>query len=58
MRPRWETCEIAESERYPELEGRRVDALARERDCDPLDVICELAVERGPGHAIPHLHRQ
>ncbi len=44
MRPRWETCEIAETERYPELEGRRVDELARERGCDPLDVICEVAV--------------
>jgi N-acyl-D-aspartate/D-glutamate deacylase len=45
MKPRWETCEISESERYPELEGRRVDALARERNCDPLDVICEVAVD-------------
>jgi N-acyl-D-aspartate/D-glutamate deacylase len=44
MRPRWETCEISESGRHPELEGRRVDALARERNCDPLDVICEVAV--------------
>jgi N-acyl-D-amino-acid deacylase len=44
MKPRWETCEISESERFPELEGRRVDALARERGCDPLDVICEVAV--------------
>ncbi|MGO8870874.1 MAG: N-acyl-D-amino-acid deacylase family protein [Acidimicrobiales bacterium] len=45
MRPRWETCEVSESDRHPELEGRRVDAIARERGCDPLDVICELAVE-------------
>ena len=45
MRPRWETCEVSESERHPELEGRRVDAIAGERGCDPLDVICELAVE-------------
>jgi len=44
MKPRWETCEISESEHHPELEGRRVDALARERGCDPLDVICEVAV--------------
>ncbi len=44
MKPRWETCEISESEQFPELEGRRVDALARERGCDPLDVICEVAV--------------
>jgi N-acyl-D-aspartate/D-glutamate deacylase len=44
MRPRWETCEISESARYPELEGRRVDELARERGCSPLDVICEVAL--------------
>ena len=44
MRPRWETCEISESDRFPELEGRRVDELARERGCGPLDVICEVAV--------------
>ena len=45
MRPRWETCEVSESARHPELEGRRVDAIALERACDPFDVICELAVE-------------
>jgi N-acyl-D-aspartate/D-glutamate deacylase len=45
MKPRWETCEISESALYPELEGRRVDALARERSCDPLDVICDVAVD-------------
>ncbi len=45
MRPRWDTCEVSESEHHPELEGRRVDAIARERGCDPFDVICELAVE-------------
>jgi N-acyl-D-aspartate/D-glutamate deacylase len=45
MRPRWETCEVSESARHPELEGRRVDELARERGCGPLDVICEVAVE-------------
>jgi N-acyl-D-aspartate/D-glutamate deacylase len=44
MRPRWETCEVSESERFPELEGRRVDELARERGCSPLDVICEVAL--------------
>ena len=44
MRPRWETCEISESARFPELEGRRVDELARERGCSPLDVICEVAL--------------
>ncbi len=44
MRPRWETCEVSESTRFPELEGRRVDELARERGCGPLDVICEVAL--------------
>jgi N-acyl-D-aspartate/D-glutamate deacylase len=44
MRPRWETCEVSESERFPELEGRRVDELARERGCSPLDVICDVAL--------------
>jgi len=44
MRPRWETFEISESEQFPELQGRRVDAIARDRGCSPLDVMCELAV--------------
>ena len=44
MAPRWETCEVSESSRFAELEGRRVDELARERGVTPLDVICELAL--------------
>ncbi len=44
MAPRWETCEISESAAHPELEGRRVDELARERGVSPLDVICEVAL--------------
>jgi N-acyl-D-aspartate/D-glutamate deacylase len=44
MRPRWETCVIDESDHFPELVGRRVDELARERGCGPLDVICEVAL--------------
>ena len=44
MKPRWETCEVSESDRFPELQGRRVDDLARERGVGPLDVICELAL--------------
>ena len=44
MKPRWETFEVSESERFPELVGRRVTDLARERGCAPLDVMCELAV--------------
>jgi N-acyl-D-aspartate/D-glutamate deacylase len=44
MAPRWETFEVSESQRFPELQGRRVSRLARERGCSPLDVMCELAV--------------
>ena len=44
MKPRWETFEVSESARFPELQGRRVSDLARERGVSPLDVMCELAV--------------
>ncbi len=44
MRPRWETFEVSESARFPELRGRRVSELAAERGVRPLDVMCELAV--------------
>jgi N-acyl-D-amino-acid deacylase len=44
MKPRWNTFEVSESQRFPELQGRRVSDLARERGCGPLDVMCELAV--------------
>jgi N-acyl-D-amino-acid deacylase len=44
MKPRWETFEVSESERFPDLVGRRVNDLARERGCAPLDVMCDLAV--------------
>ncbi len=44
MKPRWETFEVSESERHPELLGRRVTDIARERDISPLDVMCELSL--------------
>src|SRR5262245_43877944 len=44
MKPRWQTFEVSESERFPELEGRRVTDLAAERGCGPLDVMCELSI--------------
>src|SRR5437763_7339910 len=44
MKPRWETFEVSESERFPELVGRGVDELARERGVLPLDVMCEVAL--------------
>ena len=44
MKPRWETFEVSESQRFPELQGRRVVDLARERGTNPFDVMCELAL--------------
>jgi N-acyl-D-aspartate/D-glutamate deacylase len=44
MKPRWDTFEVSESQRFPELQGRRVTDLAHERGGSPLDVMCELAV--------------
>ena len=44
MKPRWNTFEVSESTRFPELVGRRVGDLARERGVGPFDVMCELAV--------------
>jgi N-acyl-D-aspartate/D-glutamate deacylase len=44
MKPRWDTFEVSESERFPELVGRRVTDLAREQGCAPLDVMCELSL--------------
>ena len=44
MKPRWETFEVSESTRFPELQGRRVSDIAQERGVGPLDVMCELAL--------------
>jgi N-acyl-D-aspartate/D-glutamate deacylase len=44
MKPRWDTFEVSESQRFPELEGRRVIELAGECGASALDVMCELAL--------------
>jgi N-acyl-D-aspartate/D-glutamate deacylase len=49
MKPRWDTYEVSESERFPELVGRRVTDIARERGSSPLDVICELSLAEDLG---------
>jgi N-acyl-D-aspartate/D-glutamate deacylase len=43
--PRWETFDIAQSAAHPELEGRMVRDLARERGVTPFDVLLDLALE-------------
>ena len=49
MKPRWETYEVSESERFPELLGRRVTDIARDRNCTPLDVMCDLSLAEDLG---------
>jgi len=49
MKPRWETYEVSETERFPELVGRRVTDIARERDCTPFDVMCDLSLAEDLG---------
>ena len=44
MKPRWDTYEVSESERFPELVGRRVTDIAAERGSSALDVMCELSL--------------
>ena len=45
IRPNWGVLEVAETARHPELIGRRVADLAHERNCTPLDVMLDLALE-------------
>ena len=58
MAPRWETCEISESAAHPELEGRRVDELARRTRRLAARRHLRGCAGRGPAHPLPHLHRQ
>jgi N-acyl-D-aspartate/D-glutamate deacylase len=45
--PRWETFEVMESARHPELIGRRLTDIAAERDADPFDLLLDLALAEG-----------
>ncbi len=45
MRPRWDVIEISETDRFPELIGRRVADVAAERGVAPLDLMCELSLQ-------------
>lgn len=43
--PGWETFTVAESRKHPELVGRSMAELSRERGTTPWDVVCDLALE-------------
>jgi N-acyl-D-aspartate/D-glutamate deacylase len=42
---RWDAYEIAESSRHHALVGRTIDEIARERGVQPLDALCDVALE-------------
>ena len=58
MKPRWETFEVSESQRFPELQGRRVSDLARERGVQPARRDVRARGRRGPHDPLPRVHRQ
>jgi len=41
----WASLSVAESERFPELIGRKVVDLAVERGCSPLDVVLDISLD-------------
>ena len=45
VNPRWGTFLVAESEASPELCGRSLAEIARERGCTPFDALCDIALK-------------
>jgi N-acyl-D-aspartate/D-glutamate deacylase len=43
----WQSLSVAESEKFPDLVGRKVVDLAAERGCTPLDVVLDVSLEDG-----------
>jgi N-acyl-D-aspartate/D-glutamate deacylase len=41
----WASLSVAESEKFPELVGRKVLDLAAERDCTPLDAVLDISLD-------------
>ena len=47
VNPRWETFRVADSASHPELVGRSVADIARERGCRPFDVVADVSLADG-----------
>ena len=45
VNPRWETFIVSESAAHPELVGRSVADIARERDCTAFDVVADVSLD-------------
>ena len=58
MRPRWDATTVDESEKHPELLGRSIADLVSERGGSPLDLLCELSVDRRAGYPVPPGRRE
>jgi len=43
----WASLSVAESEKFPDLVGRKVVELAGERGCTPLDVVLDISLDDG-----------
>jgi N-acyl-D-aspartate/D-glutamate deacylase len=47
VNPRWESFTVSESATHPELLGRAVADIARQRGCTPFDVVCDVGLDDG-----------
>ena len=45
INPGWETFTVADSQAHPELEGRSLASIARDRGCTPFDVLADVALD-------------
>jgi N-acyl-D-aspartate/D-glutamate deacylase len=45
INPGWETFTVSDSQAHPELEGRSLASIARDRGCTPFDVLADVALD-------------
>jgi N-acyl-D-amino-acid deacylase len=45
INPGWETFTIADSQAHPDLEGRSLASIARDRSCTPFDALADIALD-------------
>src|SRR5688572_10177156 len=45
INPGWETFTVADSQAHPDLEGRSLASIARDRGCTPFDALADIALD-------------
>jgi N-acyl-D-aspartate/D-glutamate deacylase len=45
INPGWETFTVSDSQAHPDLEGRSLASIARDRGCTPFDVLADIALD-------------